>query len=135
MMSDGIKSKGLNDLIVRLHSAIRTFVKDIDEVVAHNQNAKLDEINELRDHIKERLKAQEDTPDRDKILELLDLLIEDKAVLELIREDAEEWVKLLDAIEISIADEELELTPEQQEQVKRISDLSAKIKELVRKSD
>lgn len=134
-MSDGIKSKGLNDLIVRLHSAIRTFVKDIDEVVAHNQNAKLDEINELRDHIKERLKAQEDTPDRDKILELLDLLIEDKAVLELIREDAEEWVKLLDAIEISIADEELELTPEQQEQVKRISDLSAKIKELVRKSD
>ncbi|MDE1868348.1 MAG: hypothetical protein KGH60_00040 [Candidatus Micrarchaeota archaeon] len=134
-MLDGIKNKGLNDLIMRLHSAIRTFVKDIDEVVAHNQNAKLDEINELRDHINERLKAQEDIPDRDKILELLDLLVEDKAVLELVREDAEEWVRLLDAIEISVADEELELTAEQQEQVKKIGELSAKIKELVRKAE
>ena len=57
-------------------------------------------------------------------------------MLEIIREDAEEWLELLEAIESNIVgDGSRKLTPREVKEVKQIGGLTKQIKGLIRKGD
>ncbi len=64
---------------------------------------------------------------------MLDLFATDKAVLEIIREDADEWIQLLESIENNIKGGSGEITPKEEEEIKQIGKLTSEIKTLIRK--
>ena len=132
-MMDGLKGATINALLTKLHDAILTFADNVDVIIEENRAIAIDDIRELRDHIMKRLEKQEEVADNRKILKLLDLFSKDKAVLEIIREDAEEWVKLLEGIEGNIRSRGDQITEEEKEEIKEIGKLTAEIKALIRK--
>jgi len=87
----------------------------------------------LRTHINYKLGKKEEVYDNQKLLKLLNLFSEDKAVLEIVREDAEEWLELLNAIEENITGGGRKLTQSERREVKQIGELTSQIKHLIRK--
>jgi transcriptional regulator of heat shock response len=132
-MSKEVRELSLDSLFERLHRLMSNLVKDIDSVIEDNKEVGMADVRELREHISTRLNKKEEIKDNEKLLKLLNLFSEDKAVLEIIREDAEEWVDLLDAIEESIRATGLPLTNSEQNEIKEIKRLTAEIKSLIRK--
>ena len=133
-MANDIKSMSLDGLFNRLHSLMVNLVKDIDSVIEDNRDVGMESVRELRDHISYKLSRNEEIQDNQKILKLLNLFSEDKAVIEIIREDAEEWVELLDAIEGNIRGSGVSLTKREQDEIKEIERLTSEIKGMIRKA-
>jgi hypothetical protein len=124
----------LDSLFTRLHQLMSNLVGDIDGVLEDNKEVSINDIKALRDHINYKLGKKEEVADNQKILRLLNLFSEDKAVIEIIREDAEEWLELLEAIESNIVgDGSRLLTTSERAEVKEISRLTGQIKQLIRK--
>lgn len=132
-MSKEVRELSLDSLFDNLHRLMSNLVKDIDSVIEDNKEVGLNDVRELREHISSRLNKKEEIQDNEKLLKLLNLFSEDKAVLEIIREDAEEWVELLDAIEDNIRSSGLPLTKSEQKEIKEIKRLTTEIKSLIRK--
>jgi len=124
----------IDNLFSKLHNMMRDLVRDIDSVIQDNREIGMGDIRELRDHINHRLSKKEEIEDNQKILKLLNLFSEDKAVIEIIREDAEEWVQLLESIEENMKLSG-NLTPKEKEEVKEIKRLTTEIKAMIRKSE
>lgn len=97
-MLESLKSFTLNELFDRLHRSIKAFVGSMSKINEMNSTISENDIAQLREHIKQRLTKNEDTDDNGKMLKLIDLFSTDKAVMELIKSDAEEWVEFLDAM-------------------------------------
>ncbi len=123
----------LDNLFERLQKLMSNLVSDVGSVIADNKVIGMNDIRELREHIGERLNKKEEIQDNQKILKLLNLFSEDKAVLEIIREDAEEWVELLEAIEDNIRASGVNLTKREKQEIKEIQKLTTEIKGLIRK--
>ncbi len=125
----------LGDLISRLHSAILDFVNTIDETLRQNGELGMSDIRSLRDHIRVRLQKNEDIEDNKKLLKVLDLFATNKAVMELVREDAEEWLMFLDDIEKGLSQKAQSgaLTKDELEDMERMRSLTREIRELIRK--
>lgn len=134
-MAKDIKNLGLDSLFTKLHGLMVNLVRDVDSVIEDNREISMDNIRDLRDHINYKLSRKEEIHDNEKLLKLLNLFSEDKAVLEIIREDAEEWVELLEAIESSIEERGPNLTKQEQNQIKEINRLTTEIKGLIRKNE
>lgn len=132
-MPKDIKNLSLDSLFAKLHSLMVNLVQDIDNVIEDNKEAGMQSIRDLREHISYKLSKNEEIQDNQKLLKLLNLLSEDKAVLEIIREDAEEWVELLNAIEDNIRGSGINLTKREQQEIKEIRKLTGEIKQLIRK--
>ncbi len=132
-MVKDVKEMSLDGLFGKLHGLMINLVKDVDSVIADNKEVSMDAVRELRDHINYKLGKKEEIQDNEKILRLLNLFSEDKAVLEIIREDAEEWVELLEAIEQSISERGPNLTAGEQKEIREINRLTSEIKTLIRK--
>jgi len=131
-----IKDLSLDGLFGRLHQLMVNLVGDIDSVIQDNKEMSMDEIRNLRTHINYKLGKKEEMYDNQKLLKLLNLFSEDKAVLEIIREDAEEWLELLEAIESNIVgDGSRKLTQREEREVKQIGNLTKQIKTLIRKGE
>ncbi len=129
-----IKDLSLDSLFSRLHQLMVNLVSDIDSVIQDNKELSMDEIRNLRTHINYKLGKKEEMHDNQELLKVLNLFSEDRAVLEIIREDAEEWLELLNAIESNITgDGSKKLTPSQRKEVKQIGELTQQIKSLIRK--
>lgn len=124
----------LGSLFDKLHSLMVNLVKDVDSVIEDNREVSMDRIKELRDHINHKLSRNEEIHDNQRLLKVLNLFSEDRAVLEIIREDADEWVDLLNAIERNISDSGVSLTKREQEEIKEINRLTSEIKSLIRKN-
>jgi hypothetical protein len=133
LMVKDIKELSLNSLLDKLHSLMVNLVKDVNSVIEDNQDMSMKSIRDIRDHINYKLGKKEEIYENEKILKMLNLLSEDKAVLEIIREDAEEWVNLLDAIEESIGGNGGTLTKKEEKEIKEINRLTTEIKSLIRK--
>ena len=132
-ITDGVKSMSLGELISKLHGAIRQFISDLDVVISRNKEASSDEIYDLRARITERLKAGKDTVENERLLKLLNLLLTDKTVIELMRDDAEEWMEFLDAISKHIENGSYRATEEEKKELSNIRELTAQITSLIRK--
>ena len=129
-----LSNLSLDDLFGKLHTLMVNLVKDVDSVLEDNKSMGMDSIRELRDHISDRLARNEEINDNRKLLKLLNLFSEDKAVLEIIREDSEEWVELLEAIEGSIkGGGSGTLTAKEKNEIKEIRRLTSEIKSIIRK--
>jgi hypothetical protein len=134
-MVNDMSSMTLGTLFDRLHGLMVNLVKDIDSVIEDNKDVGMDSVRDLREHITARLSRREEIEDNQKILKLLNLFSEDSAALEIIREDSEEWIELLDAIGDSIGKGKATLTPNEQDEIKKIRMLTSEIKQLIRKDD
>jgi hypothetical protein len=132
-MLDGIKNMTLSNLFGSLHQTMLSFIKGLDELIGENKEVTFSDIKEIRGHIKERLDEKEGITDKQKLLKLLDLFSTDKAVIELMKDEAEEWLSLLDAIEANIEDQEREPTDKERYEIDEIRKLTGEIRGLIRK--
>jgi len=127
----------LDGLLGKLHSALANFASDVEDMIEENKAISIDDIRNLRHTIQQRLDRNEEITDNQKLLTMLDLFTTDKAVLEIIREDAEEWIALLEDIENNIkggaAAAGDDLTPEEEDEIEKISKLTSEIKTMIRK--
>ena len=130
---DGVKSITLSNLFGSLHEAMLNFAKSLDSLISENKEITLDDIKTLRTHIKERLQGSEAITDKQKLLKLLDLFSTDRAVVELMKEEADEWLEMLEAIEDNISHQDGEMTPQEKEEVEKIHMLTSEIKAVLRK--
>ncbi|MDE1871423.1 MAG: hypothetical protein KGI06_04265 [Candidatus Micrarchaeota archaeon] len=134
-MVKNFKDLPLDALFSKLHGLMVNLVNDIDSVIEDNKEIGMDAIKELRDEISGRPEGSDGAKDSDRLLKILNLFSEDKAVIEIIREDAEEWLELLDAIENSIKSQGATLTPDDLQEINAIKQLKTEVKHLVRTED
>ncbi|MEM0202077.1 MAG: hypothetical protein QXR73_02780 [Candidatus Micrarchaeaceae archaeon] len=130
---EGIKLSSLNDVLGKLSSAIRSFVKDISDLSEENKNVSLTEIRELRNFAKEKIDEGSDPIENARIINLLNVFVEDKNFIELTKEDAEEWVSFLEAIESGISRGNIKLNSKEEKELEDIKELTEQIKGLIRK--
>jgi hypothetical protein len=128
---DDIRDISLNELVRRLHESISGFVAGMENVISMNRQPQTDEISELRDHIVERLRGGEQITDNRKVIGLLDLLSRDQAVLELVRDDAKDWLEIVEAIEGHMLSKK-PLTGTEQKEVRQIKRMAGELKALIR---
>jgi transcriptional regulator of heat shock response len=134
-MANDLRNMSLDSLFGKLQGLMINLVKDVDSVIEDNNEMSTGSLKELREHITSRLTKKEEIEDNEKLLKMLNLFSEDRAVIQIIREDAEDWVKLLDAIEQSITEKGGDLTPKEQKEIKDINKLTSEIKSLIRKEE
>ncbi len=132
MTTNDMRSLSLGELLSKLHSAVRQFVSDLDAVIERNMRVSTDDIRSLRASITERLRAGKDEVENRKLLEVLDLLSMDKTVIGLMKDDAEEWLEFIDAVESHIASGEYRASGEEKEELARMRELTARISGLLR---
>ena len=130
---EGIKLSSLNEALGKLSSAIRSFVKDISDLSEENKNVSLTEIRELRNFAKDKIDEGKDPVENARIINLLNVFVEDKNFIELTKEDAEEWVSFLETIESSISKGDIMLNSKEEKELKDIKELTEQIKSLIRK--
>ncbi|MGC8479777.1 MAG: hypothetical protein ACP5M9_03890 [Candidatus Micrarchaeia archaeon] len=123
----------LNDLIKRFYDSIKSFARSMEKVTEINKTVNYGEIKELKEHITKRLDSGENLEDNKKLISALDLLSKDQSILNIIKDDAEDWIDMLEAIERSIAEPGKKLDKKEMSEVKKIEELSGSIKKFLRK--
>ncbi len=128
-----IKTLSLNELIKKLYDSVKNFARSMERITEMNNKVTHSEIMELKEHITNRLNNGEEVEDNKKLIELLEVLSKDQSIIQIIKDDAEEWVELLDAIEKNIKSEYRELSEKEEKELKQINDMTTSIKEFLRK--
>lgn len=134
-MFDDLKHLSLGELFSRLHRAIVDFVDTLDETIEDNRQVGAGDIRELRQHISERLGKNEEIDDNKKLLKVLDLFANNSAIMELVREDADDWLDFIEAIEKQIQEkgDAGKLTKEELADIDKIKEMTSQIKAMIRK--
>ena len=128
---EDIRQLSVSDLIKRLHESVESFVSGMENVISMNKREPPDEITELRGHLIDRLKNGEEITDNRKLISFLDLLSKDQAVLELVKEDAQDWLEILDTIEGQMSSRK-PLTPAERAEIGKIRKMSRELTVLIR---
>ena len=102
MVIEGLKKLSLNELFSRLHDSITALAKNVGSLTEKNRQMSLIDIIELRNHIRSKIEAHQDTIENEKILRLVELFKEDKNALELVKTDLAEWLSFLEAIKFHL---------------------------------
>ena len=113
MILEQLKKLSLNELIAALQDQIVSFSRGIDRLIDKNSEFNTTEIDQLRDHIKNRLEAGEERAENERLLKLVNLFSDDKKALSLIREDVDEWLEFLDAVDDHIGGDSKAVDTEQ----------------------
>ncbi|MDE1873602.1 MAG: hypothetical protein KGI04_00575 [Candidatus Micrarchaeota archaeon] len=127
-MFEAFAKLSLGTLLEKLHGSLKTFANQVEGVVEQNKSMSLEEIGELREHVQRRLSSNEEVEDNKKILNLLELFSTDKAVLEVIRKNSGEWLRLLDAIEGNLVAKGGSLTEEEKAEILDIRELTEEVR-------
>ncbi len=130
---EGIKLMSLGEVLSKLSDAIKSFVKDVRDLSEDNESVSLTEIRELRNFAREKIDEGVDPLENTRIINLLNVFVEDKNFIELTKEDADEWLEFLEAIEAGIRKGDISLTEKEEKELKDIERLTEKIKSLIRK--
>jgi hypothetical protein len=121
----------LNNIISKFHESLQSFSNSLQNVININKStASVDEINIIRDHLKARLLKGDEEAENKKLIKLLELLSKDQAVLNLIKEESDEWIEMLNAIEQHVKSRDKTLNSDD---LKKIIRLSSDIKSIARK--
>ena len=102
MVVEGLKKLSLSDLFSRLHDSIVSLAKNIGNLTERNRQMSLVDIIELRNHIKSKIEAKQDSVENEKIMRLIELFKDDKNALELVKADLDEWLLFLEAIKFHL---------------------------------
>jgi len=129
---DDIASLSVNKLLEMLHNALVDFAGTISSAIEANKAVALEDITQLREHLRQRLATGEEKAENQKLIRALNLLYTDQRVLEIIKEDADGWLELLDAIERHI-EQRSPMTKEDKQEIQLIKKLSNSIRDLIRK--
>lgn len=113
MILEQLKKLSLNELIAALQDQIISFSREIDRLIDKNSELNTTEIDQLRNHIKSRLEAGEERAENERLLKLVNLFSDDKKALSLIREDVDEWLGFLDAVDGHIGGDSKSVDTEQ----------------------
>ena len=132
LMREELSKISLSRLFSILTDSMTRMVEGLKGLVKRNENVDDNTVRELREHIKNRLATGEEKVDNQNILKLLDLFSENKEVIEFIKEEAEEWLDLVEAIEKHIESGDKVLSEKEQEEVKELKELTDKIKHTLR---
>ncbi len=130
---EGVRLLSLGAVLEKLGNAIRSFVRDISELSDENKGVSLTEIKELRNFAKNKISEGIDPIENARIINLLNIFVEDKNFIELTKEDTDEWLEFLESIESGIKRGDVSLTEKEQEELKDIERLTSDIKALIRK--
>jgi hypothetical protein len=125
----------LNELIKKLYDSIKNFAKNMEKVTEMNNKITHSEIMELKEHITNRLNNGEEVEDNKKLIDLLEVLSKDESIIQIIKDDAEEWISLLDAIENNIKSDGRKLNNNEEKELKQINDMATSMKEFLRKDN
>ena len=132
LMREELSKISLSRLFSILTDSMTRMVEGLKGLVKRNEIVDDNTVRELREHIKNRLAIGEEKVDNQNILKLLDLFSENKEVIEFIKEEAEEWLDLVEAIEKHIESGDKVLSEKEQEEVKELKELTDKIKHTLR---
>ena len=132
LMREELSKISLSRLFSILTDSMTRMVEGLKGLVKRNEIVDDNTVRELREHIKNRLATGEEKVDNQNILKLLDLFSENKEVIEFIKEEAEEWLDLVEAIEKHIESGDKVLSEKEQEEVKELKELTDKIKHTLR---
>lgn len=132
LMREELSKISLSRLFSILTDSMTRMVEGLKGLVKRNEIVDDSTVSELREHIKNRLAVGEERVDNQNILKLLDLFSENKEVMEFIKEEAEEWLDLVEAIEKHIESGDKALTEKEQEEVRELKELTDKIKHTLR---
>jgi len=124
----------LGSLFTMLRSALVTFTRNLDDLIEENKKISLNDINELRKHIQQKLENNEDIDDNKKLRELLELFATDKAVLKVIKDDVNSWISMFDAIIANLSKKQ-NLTDEDREELSELIRMTTQLTEYLRKED
>ncbi|MGC9099421.1 MAG: hypothetical protein ACP5HW_02635 [Candidatus Micrarchaeia archaeon] len=128
-----LRSLSLGGLFAKLRDALIALTRDLDKFIDEsNRVISKDDIEELRNHIQERLNRNEEIDDNKKLKELLDLFATDQAVIEWIREDANSWIAMLDSIIENLSKRKEPLTDEERKELEELIGIASQIKGLLR---
>jgi hypothetical protein len=94
-------SLSVGSLLNMLHQAIAKVSHEIDRITGINEGVSTKEVEQLREHIEQRLGKGEDEQYNKEMLKVIDLFLTDKYVLDFIKEDSEEWLDFINAIKAS----------------------------------
>ena len=132
LMREELSKISLGRLFSILTDSMTRMVEGLKGLINKNETVDDNTVREIREHIKGRLAAGEERVDNQNILKLLDLFSENKEVIEFIKEEAEEWLELVEAIEKHIESGDKELSEKEQEEVMELKELMDKIKHTLR---
>ena len=132
LMREELSKISLSRLFSILTDSMTRMVEGLRGLVKRNEIIDDSTVRELREHIKSRLAVGEERADNQNILKLLDLFSENKEVIEFIKEEAEEWLELVEAIEKHIESGDRTLSEKEQEEVRELKELTDKIKHTLR---
>ncbi len=134
-MLDDLKSLSIGDLFSKLHRAIVDFIETIDETIEEDRQVGMGDIRALREHINQRLQKNEEIDDNKKLLKVLDLFASNSAIIELVREDADDWLDFIETIEKRIQEkgDTGGLTGEELDDIEKLKALTQRIKAVIRK--
>ena len=132
LMREELSKISLGRLFSILTDSMTRMVEGLKGLMNKNETVDDNTVREIREHIKDRLAAGEERVDNQNILKLLDLFSENKEVIEFIKEEAEEWLELVEAIEKHIESGDRELSEKEQEEVMELKELMNKIKHTLR---
>ena len=113
MILEQLKKLSLNELIAALQDQIVSFSRGIDRLIDKNNELNTAEIDQLRDYIKSRLEAGKERAENERLLKLVNLFSDDKKALGLIREDVDEWLEFLHAVDEHIGGDSRSVDTEQ----------------------
>jgi hypothetical protein len=131
-MREELSKISLSRLFSILTDSMTRMVEGLRGLMKRNEIVDDSTVRELREHIKSRLAIGEERVDNQNILKLLDLFSENKEVIEFIKEEAEEWLELVEAIEKHIESGDRTLSEKEQEEVRELKELTDKIKHTLR---
>ncbi len=132
-ITEGVRNLRLGELIAKLHTSITEFSKNTSKMVELNESMHTEKINELRDAITKRLSKNENIEENQALLKTLDLFLTDKAFIRLIKEDSEEWLSFLDAIEEGLVKVDHNLTGEDKQEIDSVLRKLDEARSLIRK--
>ncbi len=132
-MTDGIKIMSLNELFSKLHYALLSFSDAIGGTIKINDAISRKEIKDLRDGIIAKLNKGQDVAENEKILKVLNLFVEDKETLSMVKADTEEWLLFLGEIEKHLTSKGEKATDKEIEELENLKELTSAIKSLIRK--
>ncbi|MCL5433370.1 MAG: hypothetical protein M1538_00100 [Candidatus Marsarchaeota archaeon] len=134
-MLDGLKSNTIGKLIATLHNSLLALTKTTEALTQKNKEVNDEEIRALRSNIQKKLDSNEEINDNKELIKLLDLFTTNKEVIKYIKEEADEWLKLLKTIEQNLINKEEGLTVDEKKEITKIITLTKDIKEIIRNNE
>lgn len=108
-MDDKVTSS-IGSLFTRLHRGLIALAAEASRLTGMNSSVNAREVRGAREEIIKRLSEGEGIEESRTMLKILDLFSKDSAFIEIVKDDADEWLEFLDAIEknLGIIMEDLE---------------------------